>query len=39
MELILTETGNVPTFSGEAYSNGMQGRIKHSNNLWTTDEA
>jgi len=38
MELILTETGNVPSFSGEAYSSGMHGRIKHSKNLWTIPE-
>ena len=37
-ELVLTETGNIPTFSQEAYNNGMLGRVKHSGNLWTKPE-
>lgn len=38
MKMSLTETGSTPSFSQEAYNNGMMGRVKHSKNLWTAPE-
>ena len=38
MEMSLVETGATPTFSQDAYNNGIMGRINHSVNLWTAPE-
>ena len=38
LQLNLVETGDVPSFSNEAYENGMQARIEHSRDMWTTSK-
>jgi pilus assembly protein CpaF len=35
LELQLVETGNTPSFAQQPYEYGMQGRIHHSQALWT----
>ncbi len=34
-ELLLTETGNTPSFSSQPFENGMEARIHDSRSLWT----
>ncbi len=38
MEMSLVETGVTPTFSQDAYNNGMMGRVNYSKKLWTAPE-